>query len=108
MITTQPTHNTFGERTYTCEGCSETKCETIEPLEMVGLLGDANGDGVVNVKDATEIQKAVAGLLTLNETEKLYADADQNGVVNIKDATAIQKWVAGIETGFLISEPIKK
>ena len=71
------------------------------------LIGDANGDGKVNVKDATEIQKAVAGLLMLDETEDLAADVDESGKVNVKDATAIQKWVAGIETGFLIGEPVK-
>ena len=57
-------------------------------------LGDADGDGKVNVKDATAIQKQVAGFeITINEAA---ADADQNGTVNVKDATAIQKWVAGI------------
>lgn len=71
-------------------------------------IGDANGDGKVNVKDATQIQKAVAGLLTLDEAGESAADVDGSGKVNVKDATAIQKWVAGIETGFLIGEPVKK
>lgn len=64
------------------------------------LLGDANDDGTVNVKDATTIQKQVAGFdITINMAA---ADADANGTVNVKDATAIQKWVAGIT----ISTPI--
>lgn len=81
--------------------------ESTEPI-LIESLGDANGDGKVNVKDATQIQKAIAGILNLDETENLAADVDGNGKVNVKDATAIQKWVAGIETGFLIGEPIKK
>ena len=71
----------------------------------VGLvLGDSDGDGKVNVKDATMIQKAVAGMITLSEVGNRFADVDGNGKVNVKDATAIQKWVAGIETGFDIGK----
>lgn len=69
-----------------------------------GLLGDANADGVVNVKDATLIQKAVAGLVSLDETAELVADADLNGTVNVKDATAIQKYVAGLSVSTPIGE----
>ena len=73
-----------------------------------GILGDANEDGNVNVKDATAIQKHVASLITLSDTALILSDVDASGNVNVKDATAIQKWVAGIETGFLIGEPVKK
>ncbi len=88
-------------------GGQDNPIDSTEPV-VTGLLGDANDDGKVNVKDATEIQKAVAGLLTLDEAGESAADADGSGKVNVKDATAIQKWVAGIETGFLIGEPVKK
>lgn len=77
--------------------------DTTDPV-VTGLLGDANKDGEVNIKDATEIQKAVAALLTLDETAELSADVDGSGDVNIKDATAIQKYIAGIETGFDIGK----
>lgn len=64
------------------------------------ILGDADGDGKVNVKDATAIQKQVAGFeITIDTTA---ADADLNGTVNVKDATAIQKWVAGIHVDYPI------
>ena len=66
------------------------------------LLGDSDGDTKVNVKDATLIQKHVAGYeVTIDLTS---ADADLNETVNVKDATAIQKWVAGIEVGTPIGE----
>lgn len=68
------------------------------------LLGDADGDTKVNVKDATAVQKQVAGFeITINTTA---ADADRNGSVNVKDATAIQKWVAGIAVSTPIGELI--
>ncbi len=73
--------------------------------DVTGLLGDANCDGKVNIKDATEIQKHIAGLVTLSETGLTLADVDNNSNVNIKDATAIQKHIAGMETGFPIGEP---
>lgn len=69
------------------------------------LLGDANGDGKVNVKDATTIQKFVAGLIDLANGGIPVADADNNGKVNIKDATAIQKFVAGMLPDSAIGKP---
>ena len=64
------------------------------PDEQI-LLGDADQNEKVNVKDATAVQKHVAGIeITIHI---VAADADQNGKVNVKDATSIQKFVAGIE-----------
>ncbi len=81
----------------------------IKPAEPVKklILGDADCDTKVNVKDATAIQKHVAGLIKLTADGITAADADGNNSVNVKDATAIQKWVAGIETGFAIGGVIK-
>ena len=59
-------------------------------------IGDANGDKVLNIKDATYIQKATAGIVTLNFVSGLKADADFSGQVNVRDATHIQKKIAGI------------
>ena len=65
-----------------------------------------NGDGKVNIKDATMIQKFAAKIIDLTDDEKLRADVNADTKVNIKDATAIQKFVAKIETGFPIGQPI--
>ena len=73
-----------------------------------GILGDADGDSKVNIKDATAIQKHVAGLIVIASDVTVNADADGSGGVNVKDATAIQKFVASIETGFAIGEAISK
>ena len=70
------------------------------------LLGDATVDTKVNVKDATAIQKHVAGIALLTADGILVADVDGNNSVNIKDATAIQKFVAGMDIEFRIGEPI--
>ncbi len=88
--------------TYTVE---DTSTAPADP-DKNGLLGDANEDGKVNIKDATAIQKHVASLITLSESGAFLADVDVNVNINIKDATAVQKHVAGMETGFDIGEKI--
>ncbi len=59
------------------------------------LKGDVNGDGIVNVVDATEIQKFSVGLVTLSESAILSADVNGDDVVNVSDATMIQKQCVG-------------
>ncbi|MGN0452446.1 MAG: type I pullulanase [Ruminococcus sp.] len=71
------------------------------------LLGDADLDGNVNVKDATLIQKYAASISLLSDNALLAADVDgSGGKPNVRDATAIQKFVANIETGYAIGETI--
>ena len=58
------------------------------------LYGDANDDGVVNMKDVLAVRKFIAGLSSsINE---LTADANADGVVNMKDVLAIRKYIAGL------------
>lgn len=59
-------------------------------------LGDANTDGDVNIKDATAIQKHIAGIELLSTEGLKVADYNADEDINIKDATAIQKFIAGI------------
>ncbi len=73
---------------------------------IIGILGDANCDGEVNIKDATAIQKHIAILENLTDTGLILADVDVDADVNIKDATAIQKHIAGMETGYSIGQPV--
>lgn len=60
------------------------------------LLGDVNMDGTVSILDATEVQKGIAGLLSLNEYQNKLADVNKDGNVSIIDATQIQKYIVGI------------
>ena len=59
-------------------------------------LGDVNRDGSVNIKDATAIQKNIAGLIEFDTEQNSLADFNEDASVNIKDATAIQKKIAGL------------
>lgn len=69
-------------------------------------LGDADGSGKVDIRDATIIQKVIAGIQV--KCYGLRADVDASGKMNVKDATAIQKYLAGIETGYPIGELIEE
>lgn len=63
----------------------------------VSLLGDVTLDGQVNITDATEIQKYLAGSVEFSEVRKLNADVNGDGNISISDATTIQKIIACIE-----------
>ena len=67
------------------------------------LAGDVNGDGVVNIQDATLLQRYLAEfttedgkpLLDLNNKQTFFrADANGDGKVNVRDVTAIQRKAA--------------
>lgn len=74
------------------------------------LIGDTNNDRALNVKDATYIQKCLAGLEEFASYDCLFSedyepqpdvphyvtDFNRDGQRNIKDATAIQKHIAGL------------
>lgn len=100
-VATAPTEPT----TESSTGDEDKPTDSTAPV-VVGLLGDVNGDGKVNVKDATLIQKAAAKIIELTDEEKLRADVNADNKNNVKDATAIQKFAAKIETGFPVGEPI--
>lgn len=65
------------------------------------LIGDADMDNELTIKDATAIQKYIAktdGEHILVPDSGFWA-VDMNGdiEINVKDATAIQKYIAGLE-----------
>ena len=102
------------DKLYTLREAWDLPVDGIEAVfteyeENIGRrIGDANGDNEINIKDATEIQKRVAGLLGTEEVpcdtycyngkQKGYvSDFNRDGERNVKDATAIQKYIAGLE-----------
>lgn len=60
------------------------------------VYGDVNGDGKVNIKDATDIQRAAASIIELTDVQNVVADVNGDSKVNIKDATDIQKFAASL------------
>ncbi|MEE0957838.1 MAG: type I pullulanase [Ruminococcus sp.] len=60
--------------------------------ESIQKYGDVDGNGVVNISDATELQKILAGI---SNRDKTNFDFDYNGSVNINDVTMLMKYLAG-------------
>ena len=57
------------------------------------ILGDVNGDGVLNVRDSSLIQKKHTGMV-VNSYDETVSDFNKDGKMNVKDAVAIQKFLA--------------
>ncbi len=69
-------------------------------LDDTGIMGDVNGDGQVNIFDATMIQCYSASMLELSDRQLNLADVNYDGLVNIFDVTVIQMYIAGYITEF--------
>lgn len=58
------------------------------------LKGDVDGNGEVQIMDATTIQLHIAELITLDEASLKVADVDGSGDIDIMDVTRIQLFIA--------------
>lgn len=67
-------------------------------IDLPVMMGDVNGDGVVNALDATDIQKYVVGRKEFDNKQLLIADVNCNNEVNVLDATIVQEYLSGIIT----------
>ena len=83
---------------------SESTVPTTVGDEKTYLLGDADQNEKINVKDATVIQKHAAKLLMLIGDATICADVNADTKINVKDATAIQKFAAKLPVDFPIGE----
>ena len=61
------------------------------------LLGDANGDGVINARDARLLLRYAAGLVDAAELDLVAADYNGDGKVNARDARALLRAIAGLD-----------
>ncbi len=64
------------------------------PQDDETMLGDANGDGAVNMKDVLALRKQLAGM----EIDINFANADCNGDgdINMKDVLMLRKYLVGL------------
>ena len=75
------------------------------PVEYTFILGDADGDGDVNIMDATRIQRVLAGLV--DDEDGLIALRAANGeALSIMHATRVQRWLVDYEVPVSIGESV--
>ena len=72
------------------------------------ILGDADCDGTVSIKDVTAIQMVLAELPLKDSFSESAADVDKNEVVDISDATHIQLWLASLENLYPIGGELEQ
>ena len=80
----------------------ECTVTTSEPC----ILGDANGDGRVNISDVTAIQRHLAEIDLLSGAALFAADVNGDNAVTIDDATALQNYLAEFDTAYPVGEPV--
>lgn len=73
---------------------------SFNPTPVDGTLGDADGNGSVELADANLILKAALKIETLTEAQKTVADIDKNGEIELADANAVLKEALKITTNF--------
>lgn len=59
------------------------------------LLGDVNGDGVVNIDDLVTMRQFLAGNISLSENQLQVIDLNRDGKVNIDDLVTMRQYLAG-------------
>ena len=100
---------------YNIEEMYEAGIENLDYIftdyELGELMGDMDDDEKITIKDATYLQKCLAGMEGFTDNTHFkspsfefpsyyygsLSDFNFDDVVNVKDVTAIQKYIAGIE-----------
>lgn len=70
------------------------------------IKGDVDGNGVVNISDATLIQKILAQIVTPTDEMLKRAKVTGKNDLTIDDATAIQKYVSKYKNVYSIGEKV--
>ena len=90
-------NNTYapGDAVFIPSVSGMTFTATFVPAAGALKPGDANGDGVVNVKDVRSIKRHIAGAIPAEVIVIANSDLDGDGVVGMKDLKLLKSRVAG-------------
>ncbi|MCI6653504.1 MAG: dockerin type I domain-containing protein, partial [Ruminococcus sp.] len=86
---------TLGKQTVTVTYRGVTATFEVNVIPIL-IIGDVNGDGQVNIRDASQIQKYILGVVEFDDEQLAVADTNGDGEINIRDATQIQKFLLGL------------
>lgn len=90
IVTTEPGYGKEGVKTYTCTHCGATKTEAVPALP--GLLGDVNGDGIINGIDSGLLLQYLAEWEV--EIDLTAADVNGDGIINGVDSGLLLQYLA--------------
>ena len=68
------------------------------------LLGDADGDGRISIRDVTAIQRHLAEFAMLTGDRLRDADVNGDSAVTIEDATLLQKYLAEYDIPYPVGD----
>ena len=81
----------YGEKGSVAESFAK---ENDIPFNGGGILGDLDGDGVLTISDATQLQSYIAGIKS-EEPDMSIADVNGDGSISITDVSKLQMIIAG-------------
>ena len=70
-------------------------CDTVSSSFKL-KIGDVNFDSLIDIVDATEIQKHIVNINELSDEQLAVADVNGDGNINVIDATQIQKYIVNL------------
>ncbi|MGN1225247.1 MAG: RICIN domain-containing protein [Ruminococcus sp.] len=91
--TAKPTETTTLSTTTTTKPAETTTVSTTSKLEEMPQYGDANLDGVIDLRDAIVINKYLAGSITLSETALKNGDCNADSNTDEEDANILIQFV---------------
>ena len=92
--TVPATYTECGVMTFTCVKCGATDLREIPKL-ISAIKGDADGNGIVNIKDISALKVYIAGVAGDDEINVPNCDVDPDGIVNMRDIAALKALIAG-------------
>lgn len=78
-------YGTYNKHTGWCAVTYATK---------IGLLGNLDGNGTVDLNDAVKMKKYIANAAKLTSTQKLLADINRDNKIDVADAVIFEKYIA--------------
>ena len=99
-------HQLAGTATVTVTGAGDYEGVATAYFAIRNVLGDTDGNGAVEIIDATLIQRRIVGL-TVPDPERvdLIGDVSADGL-DITDVTYIQRFLVGMEAPYPVDEMI--
>ena len=83
---------------------TETTQTTASEVTSQSLYGDVNLDGKVDITDAVLLNKAVAGVVSLNASQQKNADCMADGELSTNDSTVLLQFLVRIVTSLPVTE----